>query len=886
MSAGVQTRAAATAAKRMTKIEITPGVAWLEVPELDLRILCGCPGDSVKHLIRRNLIRPTEVGGVACETGPNAILLSDVMVQNGAFCNMAEFPVLQMLYRQGMILPKHPNNSGVKPLLIGRRETVESQVQYIYRGNYGLISEAEMIDAGATPEQARHLMRIKLHFAFGRIQHPREMLDAAMLGDGDAPVEIRGGLTVRRIAHNIFEFDFRGERERVDLNLPPFEGYECPFQLGAYRFQREYFGVVHSGEGDGWDIKRPTMGAILVYQGRIYLIDAGCNLTHTLAALGIGVNEIEGIFHTHCHDDHFAGLPALIQGDHRIKYFATPLVRASVTKKLTALLGFNNRDFQEYFDVVDLNEGEWNDINGLEVRPMMSPHPVETTTFFFRTLTTGGWRSYAHLADIASFDTLASMVTDDPNEPGIDRATFEHVRQSYLEPADVKKVDIGGGLIHGDAMDFQNDRSGKIILAHTALKLTDEQKQIGSGGSFGTVDILVPSHRDFTARSAFYHLTSYFPGVSRDHVAALLNTPVKTFNPETILLKEGQEHDSIYLILTGQVEMLHRESSFQSTLTSGALLGEITGLHGLPMLETYRASTFVQVLDIPRDLYGRFVLRHELFEDITLLMKGRDFLRRTWLCSGIMSTSALNAIAKAMTTETLAAGETWDGRTHAVGIVKSGRLHRMLAGEELEVIGPGASFGDQEEAMFAAPALTTVTAIEPSEVALIPVDLLRTIPNVRWKLFESFERRTSLEAARQSNARHLLEWHDDYGINVHAIDRQHRRLLAIANKILSDAEAGVRPEIVGSALERLLDHALYHFSEEERLLQAYGYDSAVDHVNQHKKLITQGEEFVAELRGGTVTPDMLLDFLRRWLLNHILLEDRSVGLFLNVRGVF
>jgi hemerythrin len=57
-------------------------------------------------------------------------------------------------------------------------------------------------------------------------------------------------------------------------------------------------------------------------------------------------------------------------------------------------------------------------------------------------------------------------------------------------------------------------------------------------------------------------------------------------------------------------------------------------------------------------------------------------------------------------------------------------------------------------------------------------------------------------------------------------------------------------------------------------------------VNQHKKLITQGEEFVAELRGGTVTPDMLLDFLRRWLLNHILLEDRSVGLFLNVRGVF
>ncbi len=43
-------------------------------------------------------------------------------------------------------------------------------------------------------------------------------------------------------------------------------------------------------------------------------------------------------FHTHTHDDHFAGITTLIRADHRIKYFATPLVRKSVTKKLSALL--------------------------------------------------------------------------------------------------------------------------------------------------------------------------------------------------------------------------------------------------------------------------------------------------------------------------------------------------------------------------------------------------------------------------------------------------------------------------------------------------------------------------------------------------------------------
>lgn len=869
----------------ITRIEVSPGISWVEIPEADLRVLCGCPADSVKHLTRRTLIRPTEVAGVACETGPNAILLSDVMMQNGAFCNMAEFPVLQMLYRQGMLLPKHPNNRGLKPLLIGRRDAVEAQMQYIYRGNYGLISEEEIRATGVPADRAHAMMRLKLRFAFGRIQHPREMLDALVLADGAADVEIRGGATIRRVAHNVFEFGFRGARERVDLNLRPFEVYECPYQLGVYHFPREYFAIVHSGEGDGWDIQRPTMGAVVVYQGRIYLVDAGPNLPYTLSALGIGVNEIEGIFHTHCHDDHFAGLPALIQGDRRIKHFATPTVSASISKKLSALLGFEERDFQEYFEVVHLRPEEWNDIDGLEVRPVPSPHPVETTAFQFRTMTESGWRSYTHLADIVALKTLDGMVTADPAQPGLDRADYEHVREAYAEPADVKKVDIGGGMIHGDPEDFRHDASGKVILAHTALKLTDVQRQIGSGTSFGTVDSLVPSHRDFTARAAFYHLATYFPSVPRDYLAALLNAPIRTVNPETILLKEGRDHDSIFLLLTGQVEMLHAESAFRSVLTSGALLGEISGLHGLPTLETYRALTFVQALDLPRGLYVRFVQRHDLFAEISRLMKARDFLRRSALCSGIMSTGTLNAIAKAMTVRKLATGEGCRDQAHSVGIVRAGRLTRSLAGETLEALGPGDFFGE-EEAVFGAPAFTAITASEPSEIALVPAALVRSIPNVRWKLLEAFERRTSLEATSAATTRHLLRWHDEYRVNVHAIDKQHRRLFAVANKLLTEVEAGQDLAIVGETLQRLVADARGNFAEEEALLRRYGYADAEDHAERHRKLVAQVEAFVATLETGRVTPTALLEFMHGWVVNHILIEDRKFGPFLNRRGVY
>ena len=121
----------------MEKIKVTNGVFWIDIPEANLYVLCACPADIEKHLTKRGLIIPKVKDGIYYESGPNAILLSDVSIQNGSISNLAEFPVLQMLYKQGMIVPKHPNNTGIKPLLIGLSNQIYAQSQYIYRGNYG-----------------------------------------------------------------------------------------------------------------------------------------------------------------------------------------------------------------------------------------------------------------------------------------------------------------------------------------------------------------------------------------------------------------------------------------------------------------------------------------------------------------------------------------------------------------------------------------------------------------------------------------------------------------------------------------------------------------------------------------------------------------------------
>ena len=158
---------------KIIKVKVTTKVWFVSVPEARIYILCGCPADSIKHLIKQGLILTKDVNGVLYETGPNVVLLSDVLVQNGTFSNLAEFPVLQMLYRQGMILPNHPNNTGVKPVLIGAGEQVRAQLQYIYRGNYGLVSEQEIREAGVSQEDAYAIMRLKLKFAFGAIRQQK-----------------------------------------------------------------------------------------------------------------------------------------------------------------------------------------------------------------------------------------------------------------------------------------------------------------------------------------------------------------------------------------------------------------------------------------------------------------------------------------------------------------------------------------------------------------------------------------------------------------------------------------------------------------------------------------------------------------------------------------
>ncbi len=866
------------------KINVTLGIQWVEIPEVNLRILCGCPADAVKHLIKRGLILPQEVKGVACETGPNAILLSDLMLQNGEFANLAEFPVLQMLYKQGLILPNHPNNTGSKPLLMGSAEQLDSQMRYIYRGNYGLVSCEEIMQAGIAPAQAAEMMRLKLKFAFGRIRPTRDFLDTRILEDH--PLEITPGVSLCRLRPNVFQFSYAGDSVTVDLNLKPGEIYECAYPLGYRRFEPEYFAVIHSGEGDGWDIERPCMSSIITYQGRLYLIDAGPHITSTMTALGIGIDQVDGIFHTHAHDDHFAGLTTLMRAGRRIRYFATPLIRASVTKKLSALLGMEEESFADYFDIHDLTFDTWNDVEGLEVMPIFSPHPVETNIFVFRALWGDGYRSYAHFADIVSLDLLRNMVTSETTAPGLDQAAFERTRSNYLQTTDLKKIDIGGGMIHGNARDFNADNSKRILLAHRSGDLTLSEKEIGSSAAFGTVDVLVAGQSDVMRRHAFGYLETHLPGVQLHDLRMLINHPLIEINPGAIILKEGETSTEVLLVVTGRVEKIRTRDNLYGSLSAGALIGVGAMLDNRPSRYTYRASSFVRALRLPAALYATVIRRNGLLERMRSTADLRAFMDTTSLFGEGMPTGIFGQLVDCASEKHFQAGQTIGyPDLQVLNLIRCGRIERSICGNIMDILEPCDFFGE-EGAIFNVPYLTLLRVIEPTTVIQIPGKLLGEVPILRWRLFESYQQRVTRTLYDDSQSLGLI-WNDSFSINIAQMDRQHKRLIEIANAIMAHLDPQADFDSLIHAFDSLIAYARYHFTAEENLMALYGYPGASMHSRKHAELFLQVNQYQLMLTDGN-RPDKpgFLNFFKAWLLHHIFEEDRKYGTFLNAKGVY
>ncbi|MEM5948871.1 cyclic nucleotide-binding domain-containing protein [Spirochaetia bacterium 38H-sp] len=657
----------------MHKIKVCPGSWLVEIPEENLSILCGVPQDVIKFLKKEKLIEKKEKNGVVFESGPNAILLSDIPLQHGQFTNLAEFPILQIFYRQGKIIPGHPNNDGKKPLLLGSKNQINAQAQYILRGNYGLISEEELREAGLDEELIRFFYDIKTFFAFGKIKSIDELLEIRAIDA--SPVTIGKDLTITRKELNVFEFRYQEEIEMVDLNI--YEKSEVfPYELPVKKHPNSYWSIINTGEGTGWDVDNPCMSSILVFNGKLFLIDAGPSVLATLKALGIHPSCVAGIFHTHCHDDHFAGITSLIRTDHKLGYYAVPVVRLSVQKKLSALTGIPEKDFMSFFSPMDLVEGQWNSIEpGFEVMPLFSPHPVETTIMYFRATdrVSGKQHIYAHLADISSLEVIDNMRKGTVWSNPVNSKLIEKAINSYFIKSDIKKIDAGKGMIHGNPLDFLSDSSDIILLSHIDEPLSSEEKKAGLCVEFGTVYEIFKeseSHKEDKYRNI---LIQYYPFIDDKRLDFLLqNSEFRQYEHQEYVLKPGEIPDRVFYIVDGLIEMKQPKEDW-GQIPPGSVIGEGAVFSSSAIGEFYRAYSYANVFSISTNDFMSIFSDDDLTDYLEILTR-RYFLRTTWFRDEPVSSLVLHALAKEMTPVFWEKNTPIESNDNSINIIKEGRI--------------------------------------------------------------------------------------------------------------------------------------------------------------------------------------------------------------------
>ena len=119
-----------------------------------------------------------------------------------------------------------------------------------------------------------------------------------------------------------------------------------------------------------------------------------------------------------------------------------------------------------------------------------------------------------------------------------------------------------------------------------------------------------------------------------------------------------------------------------------------------------------------------------------------------------------------------------------------------------------------------------------------------------------------------------MEWKYEHSIGIEEIDNQHRKLIDIILTIerAIDRQLGWRDIVYG--LVDLKVFARSHFEIEEALMRIYGYKDAAKHAEEHQYFFTR----LAEIECKSIdklAESELLKFLRDWLKNHILGEDRG-----------
>ena len=119
----------------------------------------------------------------------------------------------------------------------------------------------------------------------------------------------------------------------------------------------------------------------------------------------------------------------------------------------------------------------------------------------------------------------------------------------------------------------------------------------------------------------------------------------------------------------------------------------------------------------------------------------------------------------------------------------------------------------------------------------------------------------------------FIKWETKYELGIEEIDKQHQQLIGILNRLYDAFVKKESDKLLGEILNEMDTYAQLHFNMEEEGFEKFKYEGKEKHIAEHTRYNETIGSFRADLEKGRPITFKVMNFLRIWWTEHILISD-------------
>ena len=120
-----------------------------------------------------------------------------------------------------------------------------------------------------------------------------------------------------------------------------------------------------------------------------------------------------------------------------------------------------------------------------------------------------------------------------------------------------------------------------------------------------------------------------------------------------------------------------------------------------------------------------------------------------------------------------------------------------------------------------------------------------------------------------------MPWSDAMSVQVASIDGQHKHLVEMINTLHREMHEHRGLLAQRKTIDEMVGYAATHFAAEEKLMKKLHYAETDSHARAHEAFTVKARDLKQKADGdGFILTAEILDFLKDWLIKHIMGVDR------------